>query len=467
MTPVAIIAAVTAAFHLATASIYGYHRDEFYYLAQGRRLAWGYVDNPPVTPFLYRAGETLFGTSRFGLAVLPALLHAALVVLTALVARELGGNARAQLLAALGAAVAPIFVTTGHFLGTVTPEIVAGAAVTLFVAKVLHTGDPRWWVAAGIALGVGVLDHWTIGTFAIALVIGLLVTPQRELLFSRWAVAGAVVAAVIVAPNVWWQATHDWPQLTFAKQLRDYGTLPKILPSQFVILGGASVLLALPGLLWLLRNETARPYRGLGIAFVVTLALVMLSGGKEYYTAAALPLLLGAGGVAFAHSSGWARPAWIVGIGLAMLPFSTPMLPLSTANAVRAVNPEIGEMVGWAHVVDTVVPIAAQHPNAPILTRNYSEAGALELLGNLGRACQPISGHLNYWYWGHPHGFSDETIVVGYDREQVERFFGDVQPVATIRTPHGVHNMEDGAVVWICRRQRADWDTLWPQIRTY
>ena len=89
------------------------------------------------------------------------------------------------------------------------------------------------------------------------------------------------------------------------------------------------------------------------------------------------------------------------------------------------------------------------------------------MLGNLGRGAQPVSGHLSYWYWGHPHGFSDETIAVGYDREQLERFFGDVQPVATIRTPHGVHNMEDGAVVWICRRQRADWDTLWPQMRTY
>ncbi len=278
---------------------------------------------------------------------------------------------------------------------------------------------------------------------------------------------GGIVAFVIVAPNLWWQAQHDWPQLTFAKELRDYGTFPKILPAQFFILAGASVLLALPGLLWLLRNDTARPFRALGIAYLVTLAIVIITGGKEYYTAAALPLLLGAGGAAFAHSSGWARPAAIVAFGLVSLPFSTPLLPLSTANTIRSVNKEIGETVGWEHFVDTVTPIAAQHPDAPILTRNYSEAGSLELLGKLRGMHRVISGHLNYWYWGHPHGISNETIVVGYDRDEVERFFGDVQLVATIRTPHGVENEEDGAQVWIGRRQRADWDTLWPQMRTY
>src|SRR5262249_27021397 len=155
MTRVWIVAGVVVVFHLATASIYGYHRDEFYYLAQGRRLAWGYVDNPPLTPLLYRIDSKLFGTSRLGLSVMPALLHGTLVVVTALVAGELGGNNRAQFLAALGAAIGAGFVTTGHFLGTVTPEIVLGAAASLFVVRVLCSGVPRWWIAVGIVIGVG------------------------------------------------------------------------------------------------------------------------------------------------------------------------------------------------------------------------------------------------------------------------------------------------------------------------
>jgi hypothetical protein len=462
-----IVAGATAAVHLATANIYGYHRDEFYYLAQGRRLAWGFVDNPPVTPFLYRVSDELFGTSTLGLRVIPALLHGGLVVLTALIARELGGGSRAQLLAALGAAFAPLFVTTGHFLGTVTPEVVAGAAMALFVAKVLHTGDARWWIAAGGAFGFGMLDHWTIATFAVALVGGILCTPQRELLFSRWTLAGAALTLVLVAPNVIWQVQHDWPQLTFASELRDYGHSMLALPAQFFLLGAASVVLAVPGLLWLLRNESAHPYRGLGFAFLITLVLVMVTGGKEYYTAAALPMMLGAGGAALTHTSGWVLPAVLIGFGLLTLPFSTPLLPLSTADTVRAMNEEIGEMVGWEEFVDTMVPIARAHPDAPILAQNYSEAGSIELLGEPRGTSRPYSGHLNYWYWGHPDGASAETIAIGFTRERLEQFFGAVTPITTIVTPHGVDNEENGVTVWLCRQPRADWATMWPDLRTY
>src|SRR5207342_1393185 len=102
-----LVALIVVVFHLATASIYSYHRDELYYLASGRRLAWGYVDQPPLTPFLYRVSDVLFGSSLFGLRIIPALLHGALVVMTALLARELGGGARAQIAAAIAAAIAP------------------------------------------------------------------------------------------------------------------------------------------------------------------------------------------------------------------------------------------------------------------------------------------------------------------------------------------------------------------------
>src|SRR3954447_21231494 len=132
------IAGAVVVFHLATANIYGYHRDEPYYLASGRRLAWGYVDHPPLTPFLYRVSDTLFGSSQFGLRVLPAFLHGGIVLLTALLARELGADIRGQVVAALAAAVAPMLLTTGHFLGTVTPEIAAWLGITLVVVRLLN-----------------------------------------------------------------------------------------------------------------------------------------------------------------------------------------------------------------------------------------------------------------------------------------------------------------------------------------
>jgi 4-amino-4-deoxy-L-arabinose transferase-like glycosyltransferase len=460
-----IVAALTTLFHLATANIYGYHRDEFYYLASGRRLAWSYVDHPPLTPMLYRFEDRFFGTSPFALRIVPALLHGLLVVLGTVLARELGGNARAQLLAALGAAVVPMFLTTGHFLGTVTVELSAWTVIVLLVAKLLNGGDHRLWIVVGVAVGVGLLDKSTTMFLVVALVVGLLVFPQRSILMTPWVAGGAAVALAMITPTLLWQARRGWPQLEFAGTLRNSGETLLTVPSQFVLLGAVSVLLALPGLLWLLRDPAAVPYRAFGVAFFVLLGLVMATGGKPYYAAVFAPVLIAAGGVALMDRTGWLLPAMIVGFGVLLAPFSLPLLPLRAAEVMRRLNPEIGEMVGWPHLVDVVADVYVRNPGATILTENYSEAGSIELLGADRGLPQPISGHNTYWYWGHPHGRSDTTIAVGFDREFLDKRFGSVERAAKFHAPAGVHNLEDGTAIWVCRDQREAWDGLWPGIR--
>jgi 4-amino-4-deoxy-L-arabinose transferase-like glycosyltransferase len=462
-----IVGALTTAFHLATATLSSYHRDEFYYLASGRRLAWGYVDHPPVTPLLYRFADRFFGQSELAFRITPAVLHGVMVVLVALLARELGGGPRAQLIAALGAAVTPVLLVTGHFLGTVTVEVVAWTALTLLVVRLLNGGDPRLWVVVGVVAGVGLLNKWTTLLVLVGLGVGLLLTPERSVLLSWWTAVGAVVAAVMVAPNVVWQADRGWPQLEFAGTLRDYGMAVLTAPLQLLFLGAVSVLLALPGLLWLWRDDAARPYRALGVAFVVIVALVMITGGKPYYAAVFGPVLIAAGAVAVtAHSSARLAPTLLVVTGLLLLPLSIPVLPISTLNVVRTVNPDMGEMVGWPELVDTVAAVYRDHPGATILTKNYSEAGSIELLGRDRGLPQPISGHNTYWYWGHPDGRTRTTIAVGFTRAKLERMFGDVREVATFHAPGGVHNFEDGARIFVCTDQRADWPDLWPELRS-
>ena len=384
-----IVAAATVAWHLATATIYSYHRDELYYLASGRRMAWGYADHPPLTPLLYRVGDRLFGSSLLGLRVMPALLHGVIVLLTALLARELGGSARAQFVAALGAAVAPMFLSLGHFLGTVTAEV------------------------------------------------------------ALW------------APNLLWQAQRGWPQLTLSAHIRNYAQGVLTAPYQFVLLGVVSGMLALPGLLWLLRNPAAHRFRSLGIAFVAIVVLVTLTGGKPYYAGVFGPVLIAAGAAAGAGPAGRLLPILLVGTGLVIAPFAQPLLPVATANVVRGLNQEVGEMLGWPHLVDVVAGVYRHHPGATIFTANYSEAASIEVLGRARGLPQPVSGHNGYWWWGHPHGRSDVTVAVGFPRRYLEERFGRVELAATFHSPGGVHNMEDGAGVFVCRDQRADWDTLW------
>ena len=460
-----LIAAATAAFHLATATIYGYHRDEVYYLASGRRLAWGYVDHPPLTPLLYRVSADLFGTSRFDLRIVPAVLSAVIVVLTARLAREMGAGRQGMILAAVAAAVGPMFLTLGHFLSTVDMELVLWTAAAILLVRLLNGGDARLWVAVGAVLGLAMLDKWTTSLFVVGVGAGLLAVPERRILRTPWVVVGAVVAFAVWLPNLLWQAGHGFPQFEVAANLRTPEAIATI-PYQVVFFGAAGIILAIPGFLWLWRDEAGRRYRAFAIAFVVIVAMVMLSAGKPYYAGVFGPVLLAAG----AASGQWSfRPAlaWFVGVAVVSAPFAMPLLPLSTADATRGANKEIGEMVGWPHVVDVVQGVYRRHPGATVFAANYSEAGILELLGPARGLPQPISGHNTYWYWGHPRGRSPETIVVGTSQEYLRRWWGDVQLAATIHTPGGVHNMEDGAPVWVCRDQLADWQTLWPKLRHF
>jgi hypothetical protein len=460
-----IVAAIVVVFHLVTATIYNYHRDEFYYLASGRRLAWGYVDHPPLTPFLYRVGDTLFGSSLFGMRIIPAFLHGGLVVMTALLAREFGGDARAQVVAALAAAIAPMLLTTGHFLGTVTPEVLAWLGITLFVVRILNGGDPRLWLVVGALVGVGLLDKWTTGFLLVGLAVGLLLVPERSVLATPWLLAGIAVALAIWSPNLAWQARHDWPQFEAARGLRNPGEALFTAPGVFVLCGAAAIL-AIPGFVWLVASTDASRYRALAIALVVIVVLVMATQGKPYYAGTFTPVLFAAGATAGVTTSN----AWVTAMvvwGVLSAPLATPLLPVSTADGIRHVNKEIGEMAGWPELVDAVEGVYVQHPDATILTRNYSEAGVIELLGASEGLPQPISGHMTYWYWGHPEGRSAETIVVGYNELTLRKWFGDVQLATTFRSPHGIHNEEDGTSIWICRDQLVDWDDMWPEVRHF
>jgi hypothetical protein len=460
-----IVAGLVVLLHFATATIYSYHRDEVYYLASGRRLAWGYVDQPPLTPFLYRVSDTVFGSSLFGLRIVPACLHGVLVVMTALLARELGASGRGQIAAAIAAAVAPMLLTTGHFLTTVTPELVAWSAIAFFVIRLLNGGDPRWWLAVGAVVGLGLLDKWTTGFLVVGLGVGLLLVPERTVLWTPWLAVGAALALVIWMPNLVWQAQHGWPQFEVARGLRNPNEALFTAPGTLVLCGAAAIL-AIPGLWWLIRSSDASHYRALAIAFGVIVLVVTVTQGKPYYAGVFTPVLFAAGaaaGVTISNTWITVMAVW----GIIGLPFAIPLLPTGTADGIRHANKEIGEMVGWPQFVDSVDAVYAQHPGATILTRNYAEAGSIELLGAHDGLPQPISGHMTYWYWGHPSGRSAETIVVGYDESQLKQWFGDVELAATFRSPDGVHNEEDGVSIWVCRDQLADWDQLWPEVRHF
>jgi hypothetical protein len=386
------------------------------------------------------------------------------VIVTALLARELGATRRGELAAATGVAIAPMFVTIGHFQTTVTAEVVAWTVAVLLLARLLRGGDPRLWVAVGAAVGVGLFDKWTTLLLVAGLAVGLLTTRARRALVTPWAFAGAAIALGLWLPTVHWQATHGWPQLELSRHLRSPVLPVFTAPYQVVLLGAASVV-AIPGLRRLLGSDAEPRDRALGMAFAAIVALVMVTGAKPYYAGAFGPVLVAAG----AAQRGWVPSGRVFvtmgAIGLMTAPFSLPLLPRSTAKVTTLANRDIGEMVGWPELVDVAARLHARYPAAGIFTANYSEAASIEILGRGRGLPQPFSGHNAYWFWAHPHGTSAETLVVGFHKRDLDRFFTDVERVATFRSPEGVPNLENGSPIWVVRGQRASWDALWPRLK--
>ncbi len=220
-----VIAAIFVAVELAVSGRYGFQQDELYFLVAAHHLAFGYVDQPPLAPLLTRTTD-LLGVSPTAIRIIPALAGGAIVVMAARLAALFGAGRLGRVLAALVTACAPVFLGAVHVGNTTPLDLLAWTTVLLCVSTALLRHQPRWWLVAGAAAGVGLEADNLVVLLLIALAVGLLFSAQRPVLRTPWPWLGAGIAAVIWAPNVVWQATHGWPQLAMSAALHRENTSP-------------------------------------------------------------------------------------------------------------------------------------------------------------------------------------------------------------------------------------------------
>jgi hypothetical protein len=472
---VLVIAAVAVVVHLVVATRYGWHRDEFYYVITGRHPAWGYVDQPPLTPLLARWAAALPG-GVLPLRVLAIACQAGCVVLGAKLAAEFGGGARAQAIAAGAVAASVAFVAASALFGTTVTDQLVWAAVFVTVARALRLRTTAAWLPAGLIGGIGLENKDTVAVLLLGVAIGLLVWHRDALRTPGPWIAG-VLAALIAVPNVVWDARHGWPNLAMAHVLSDrtggpLGALAQ-LPLLPLLAGPPLVVLCVLGV----RRLGWGPGRDLrwALAIVATAIVVFTAlGGKAYYPAPALVALFAAGAVrAETTSRGRLRwPAVSVLSGLIAVLIGYPVLPARAENTLRALNPTVMETVGWPGFVDQVKAVAAtMPPGTPILTSNYGEAGALTILGGSAALTNPvISGQNSYSDWGPPTGSPDTVLSVGeFKLPYLHRFWSDVREIGPITMPDHIRNQETDqhAVIYECRRPHGTWAQLWPSLRHY
>ncbi len=485
--------------HLAFSLRYGFFRDELYYLACGQHLAWGYVDHPPLVGLLAKFSVAVFGSSLTAIRILPALASACTVFLTGCLAREFGGKRFAQILAAAAIFLAPAVLAFGSFFSMNAFEPLFWTLCALLLVALLKGRDPRFWLAFGAVVGVGALNKYTMAQFALALVLGLLLTPSRGVLRNKYVWLGGALALLIVSPNLIWQAHHHWAQFEIIRNARVFKNEPigplQFLLEQVLFLDPIAAPVWFAGLAWFFLAEEGKKYRALGWAFLAVLISDIALHGKSYYPLPAYPILMAAGGAAlesfFAHRRrilAFAYVSLLIASGLFTLPFGVPTLPVENfiaymnfvplARPVRterdatAELPQLyADMFGWPEMTATVARIyhnlpPAEQARCAILAGNYGEAGAIDRFGLAYGLPKAISPHNNYFLWG-PREYSGEVVILFGDRaEIIKQYFVEVQQVAVISNPYAMPG-ERNLPVYLCRKPVMPLAQLWPRLRYF
>lgn len=482
------VALATVIVHIITGRNYGFHRDELATLEDARHLAWGYVAYPPVTPFFGRLSLLLFGTSLVGFRFFAAVAQAVAVVLTGVMARDLGGRRRAQLIAAFAAV--PFCLGGGALMQYVSFDYLAWLMTAYFFIRLLRSEDPRWWIAIGAAIGFGLMSKYSIVFLLAGLLVGMLLTDVRRYFRSKWFWYGVATALLIFLPNVIWQAQHSFISLDFLKHIHErdvrIGRTQNFIPQQWNFL-----LLAAPlffaGLYFYLIAPAGKRFRAVAWMYLVPLVLFVIARGRSYYLAAAYPMVFAAGSVwgeqwLASMKRSWANAvrvlAWIALLAdIAIV--SAIVLPIEAVNSnwwkfSIVINGDLVEEIGWPELVQTVAQIRESLPvedrtRLGVLAGNYGEAGAINLYGPQYGLPRAISGINSFWQRGYGDPSPETLIVVGLSRKYLDRNFEACQLAAHVWNRYGVQNEEtkDHPDIYVCRGLRQSWPDFWKDFRYY
>lgn len=498
-----VVAAVYFGLHLGTSTRYGYFRDALYYLACAEHLAFGYVDLPPLFPLVAWIARHTLGTSLPALIFWPALAGAARIVFIAAFARELGARHFGTVLAAvLGATPAVWWVIDHQFaMNSLEPLFWTGCAWAIL--RMIKTGNPKLWLAFGAIAGLGLENKYSIAIFAFALLAGLLLTPQRRLLFTPWLLAGGGVALAIFLPNLIWNIRHHWPFLELMHNVRVTGkdiVLPPgaYLGQQILMMNPLSFPFWLGGLLFYF-SRPARAFRAFGWAFVIAIALFMILHGKDYYSAPAYPLVLAAGGVVAGRLLElWRSPratailrracfVWLIAGIVLTLPQVLPVLsleafvryqshlPFQPARTERsfegaALPQYYADELPWQEMVAAVAEVYGkltpqEQARTAIYCSNYGEAAAIDFFGPRYGLPKAISGHQNYFLWG-PRNYTGEIVIlVGEGEEGARKEFASVEVGATLHNPYAL--WYENQPILLCRGLKWNLETVWDRVKKW
>ena len=502
-----LLALATVALHLAFAHRFGYYRDELYFIDCAKHLAWGYVDQPPLAPFVTWLSGPL-GYPVWALRFFPGLFAGVTVLFACAIARELRGGAFAQTLAGLAVVLAPGLIGIAYGLST---EFLSPASWTILIyltIRLVKTKDTRLYIPIALIVTLGLYAKYSIAACAVALAAGMLLTGYGNLLRSRRLTAGVALVVLLVLPNALWQIGHGFPMLevlhndqlnrhALANGMADespdrWKNALYMLGLQFAYQNPLFAPVWIWGLLWFWKN---RPYRYFAVAYFLLLGLLIMTIGRGYYIQGVYPALFAAGGVAIesamsarALGAKIAVAAAVFVAGLPMFPLSLPILPLPAYMAYERaiglsrpappdgkrhlINPMFADQLGWKTMTQTVAGAywslpAPQRRMTAVFADRYAYAGALDYYGPRYGLPTVISPNNSYYLWG-TRGYSGRSMLAvgATDYWLLLHWFGSVRQIAVYRNDYR-WMLEGPLPVYLCTQPRTTLQTMWPHLKYY
>ena len=492
----AVIAAAVVALLLYYAKRYGYMSDELYFLACAEHPAWGYADLPPLLPWLTWMVMHTVGSSLLAIRLYPALAAGAAVWISALLARELGGEKRAVILAAVLVATSPILIGVGHILSTNALDYPLWVLAILLLVRIDKGAHPRLWLVFGAVVGLSLLHKYTMTFFIAALLVAMLLTPWRRYFLSRWFWAGALITVVMVLPNVLWQAWAKFPFLELQHHNAVTHRNVVLPPLQFVLMQAllanlVSFAIAVAGAVFFVTPATRR-YRVLGFTVIAFFLLMYGLHARDYYVGGIYPLMFALGAVAMERWFGgrWAWRGVLVYTGLALAQWllSLPtMLPVFSPERLEAyyqhmplhrTEPEnwkhsnipdyIADQFGWQERAEMVARYynslpAEERAQTAILGHFYGQAGAIDHFGTPLGLPKALSGHHSYWYFGTRGYHGRSVIFLDMPKAHVDKHCASVTFVGERASP--LMREMFNQPIYHCRGLDYDITTEWQHFR--
>ncbi len=491
-----LFAAITFLVHFASSLWgshlgYGFFRDELYFLVCGHHLAWGYVDQPPLVALQARLAEAIFGVSPTGVRIFSFMAGGITVGLAGLLTWHFGGRRSAQVLAMMAVLASPVILGITNFLSMNAFEPCFWMGALLVVLRIAEgSARPRAWILFGLLAGLGIENKDTIVFFLVALLAGLLLSPQRRILWTKECAAGIAVLLLLALPNFIWQWVHQFPTYQFLDAVAHTDKNVRLSPIEFFYQQmKVELIVAAPlwigGVVWLMVARKARAWRFVAITYLVFLAMMTAMHAKNYYLAPIYPVLFAAGAVALGEISRrkWPTIVYAAFLGEVLCTATGPVvltvLPPAKYDTFthwwgpQRVNfdkftgplPQIlSDRFGWPQMVEG---FAQRYDALPpeiraktgIVCDNYGEASAVNILGRKYRLPTAISGHQNYFYWGWNNYTGESMLTLGKDAKEYEGTWAEVVDLGPFDAPW-IMDRERLHYFWLRGRKRSfaeDW----------